>query len=73
MQHFFERYGLFAEPWMPIDLELGVYTSQEFIAKARQGDRFAAESLEVGIPLYDEQFFNDIRKCSLFDTLPADL
>jgi predicted nucleotidyltransferase len=56
-----ERYALFSDPRLPIDLEPRVYTTEEFISKARQGDRFALEALEIGIPLYGEQFFNDVR------------
>jgi len=57
-----ERHVLFAEPRMPIDVEPRVYTTEEFISKVRRGDRFALESLQLGIPLYGEQFFNDLRK-----------
>jgi predicted nucleotidyltransferase len=57
-----ERYALFAEPSMPIDLEPRVYTLDEFISKVLQGDRFAVESLEIGIPLYGERFFKELRE-----------
>jgi len=57
-----ERYALFSEPKMPIDVEPIVYTPDEFAKKVRQGDRLAVESLEIGIPLYGEQFFEDLRK-----------
>jgi predicted nucleotidyltransferase len=56
-----ERYALFSDPKLPIDLEPRVYTTDEFIGKVRQGDRFALEALEIGIPLYGEQFFNKVR------------
>jgi predicted nucleotidyltransferase len=57
-----ERYALFAEPRMPIDVEPRVYTTKEFISKVRQGDRFALESLKIGIPLHGEQFFEDLKR-----------
>jgi len=57
-----ERYALFSEPRMPIDLEPRVYTTEEFINKIRQGDHFALQSLEIGIPLHGEQFFRELRK-----------
>jgi len=57
-----ERYALYAEPKMPIDVEPRVYTTQELVTKIRQGDRFVLESLEVGIPLYGEQFLNDLKQ-----------
>jgi len=57
-----KRYALFSEPTMPIDVEPIVYTPDEFAKKVRQGDRFAVESLKTGIPLYGEQFLNDLRK-----------
>jgi hypothetical protein len=55
-----ERYVLFSEPAMPIDLEPWVYTTEEFISKIRQGDRFATESLQFGIPLFGKEFFEDL-------------
>jgi len=57
-----ERYALFAEPSMPIDVEPRVYTTKEFIGKVRRDDRFAVESLKIGIPLHGEQFFEEIKK-----------
>ena len=57
-----ERYALFSEPKMSIDLEPRVYTPKEFVGMIRQHDRFALESLEVGIPLYGEQFFKDLKR-----------
>lgn len=57
-----ERYALFSEPTMPIDVEPIVYTLDEFVNKVRQGDHLAVESLEIGIPIHGEQFFNDLRK-----------
>ncbi len=59
---FLERYGLFAEPRMPIDIEPRAYTTEEFISAARRGDRYALDSLEIGIPLFGEEFFNELRK-----------
>ena len=49
-----ERYALFSEPKMSIDLEPRAYTPKEFIYMIHQGDRFALESLEIGIPLYGD-------------------
>jgi len=57
-----ERYALYAEPKMPIDVEPRVYTTQELITKIRQADRFVLESLETGIPLYGKQFLNDLKQ-----------
>jgi len=57
-----ERYAPFSEPKMPIDLEPRVYTPEEFTGKIRECDRFALESLEIGIPLYGAEFFKDLRK-----------
>jgi predicted nucleotidyltransferase len=57
-----ERYALFSDPNLTIDLEPRVYTTDEFIRKVRQGDRFALEALEVGIPLHGEQFFKEVRR-----------
>jgi predicted nucleotidyltransferase len=57
-----DRYALFAEQNIAIDVEPRVYTPKEFINKVRHGDRFALESLEIGMPLHGEQFFNDLRE-----------
>jgi predicted nucleotidyltransferase len=57
-----ERYALFSDANLPIDLEPRVYTTDEFISKLRQGDRFALEAIEVGIPLYGERFFKEVRR-----------
>jgi predicted nucleotidyltransferase len=57
-----ERYALFSDPNLPIDLEPRVYTTDEFIRKLGEGDRFALEALEVGIPLYGERFFSSLRE-----------
>ena len=60
--HILERYSLFADPSMPIDLEPRVYTTDEFVSKVRRGDHFAIESIEAGIPLHGERFFKDLRE-----------
>lgn len=39
-----------------------MYTTEEFIRKVRQGDRFAVESLEIGIALRGERFFRELRE-----------
>lgn len=57
-----ERYALFADPSMPIDVEPRVYTTDEFISKVYRRDSFAIESLETGVPLHGEQFFKDLRE-----------
>jgi hypothetical protein len=57
-----ERYALFSDPEFPIDLEPRVYTTKEFVNMIRQGNRFALESLELGIPLHGERFFRDLKK-----------
>jgi predicted nucleotidyltransferase len=56
-----ERYVLFSDPSVPVDLEPRVYTTDEFKNKLRQGDRFVVEALQTGIPLHGKQFLNDIR------------
>ena len=57
-----ERYELFADPTLPVDIEPRVYTTKEFVSKLGQGERFAVESLELGIPLYGERFFEDLKQ-----------
>jgi predicted nucleotidyltransferase len=57
-----ERYALFSNPEFPIDLEPRVYTTKEFVNMIRQGNRFALESLELGVPLHGEPFLRDLKK-----------
>lgn len=59
---FLDRCVLFADAKMPVDLEPRVYTTEEFIRKVQEGDRFAVESIEIGIPLHGERFFNEVRE-----------
>jgi predicted nucleotidyltransferase len=56
-----KRYALFADTSLTIDLEPRVYTTREFLNKVEQRDRFAVECLEVGIPLFGEQFFDSLK------------
>jgi predicted nucleotidyltransferase len=57
-----ERYAIFSDPKFPIDLEPRVYTTNEFVNMIRQDNRFALESLELGVPLYGERFFRELKK-----------
>jgi hypothetical protein len=57
-----ERYALFSDSEFPIDLEPRVYTTREFVKMIRQGNRFALECLEFGVPLHGERFFGDLKK-----------
>jgi hypothetical protein len=57
-----ERYALFPNPEFPIDLEPRVYMTKEFVNMIHQGDRFALESLELGMPLHGEPFLRGLKK-----------
>lgn len=57
-----ERYHLFAEASLPIDIEPRAYSIQEFLKMIRQGDSFAMEALKVGIPLYGEKYFTKLKE-----------
>jgi hypothetical protein len=57
-----ERYALFSDPEFPIDLEPRVYTTKEFVNMIREGNGFALESLELGVPLHGERFLRDLKK-----------
>jgi hypothetical protein len=57
-----ERYALFSDSEFPIDLEPRVYTTKEFLDMIRQGNRFALECLELGVPLHGEPFLRDLKK-----------
>jgi predicted nucleotidyltransferase len=57
-----ERYLLFAESTLSVDVEPRVYTTKEFLRLVQQGDIFALESLRSGIPLYGDQFFRELKE-----------
>jgi len=59
---FLDRTVLFADAKTPVDLEPRVYTTDEFVRKVRDGDPFAMESLDIGIPLHGDRFFNELRE-----------
>jgi hypothetical protein len=59
-----DRYALFADQSLSIDLEPRIFTTEEFLKKIEQGDRFAIESIKIGIPLFGEDFIHDLKlKC----------
>lgn len=57
-----ERFGEFAESSLPVDVEPRVYSVAEFMKMIRQGDHYAIETIKVGIPLYGEKYFKELRK-----------
>jgi hypothetical protein len=57
-----DRYLLFSESGLPVDVEPRAYTTKEYVGLVKRGDRFALESLEIGIPLYGKKFFEDLRE-----------
>lgn len=57
-----ERYQLFAEASLPMDLEPRAYSIEEFLKMIRRGDHFALEALKVGIPLFGESYFEQVKK-----------
>ena len=59
---FLDRIDLFLDPSLPIDLDLRVYTSSEFLGMAREGRRFISELLRYGIVLAGNQKFLDLIK-----------
>ncbi len=56
-----ERYALFAEPTLGIDLEPRIYTTKEFQRKMEEGDLFLEDSLRFGVTLYGHEFFDRLR------------
>jgi hypothetical protein len=56
-----DRYRLFSDSSLSIDIEPRIYTSREFLSKVEQGDHFAIEALEKGIALFGEQFFKNLK------------
>jgi len=57
-----DGYALLVGRNIAIDEQPRACTTKEFINKVRHGDRFALESLEIGIPLHGEQFFRYLRR-----------
>ena len=56
-----DRYTLFQDLSLSIDIEPRIYTTREFISKVEQGDHFAIEALEKGIPLFGAQFLKNLK------------
>jgi len=56
-----DRYALFQDSSLTIDLEPRIYTSSEFLRKVEQGDHFAVEALEEGIPLFGGLFLKKLK------------
>ena len=56
-----DRYTLFQDSSLSIDIEPRIYTTSEFLSKVEQGDHFAIETLERGIPLFGEQFLKNLK------------
>ena len=59
--HVLERYSLFAEADLPIDMEPHTYSPEEFLNMVRDRNHFAIETLRVGIPLYGEKYFRELK------------
>lgn len=57
-----ERYSAFADTSLPVNLEPRVYSVDEFMHMLSQADRFAVEAVKVGIPLYGESYFNELKR-----------
>ena len=58
---FLERYAIFADARMSIDVEPHVYSTEEFLKMAREGNHFAVDAMKIGIPLGGEKFFTDLK------------
>jgi predicted nucleotidyltransferase len=56
-----ERYQLFVDTSLPVDVEPRAYTVEEFLKMVRRGDHFAHEALKVGIPLFGDGYLGELR------------
>jgi predicted nucleotidyltransferase len=56
-----ERYELFAETSLPIEVEPRAYSIEEFLKMVHQGDHFALEALKVGIPLFGDGYLRELK------------
>jgi predicted nucleotidyltransferase len=57
-----DRYAIFAEADLPVDVEPRAYSPEEFLSMVRQGDHFAIETLEVGVSLYGGEYFRGLKQ-----------
>ena len=57
-----DRYAIFAEADLPVDVEPRAYSPEEFLSMVRQGDHFAMETLEVGVSLYGGEYFRGLKQ-----------
>jgi hypothetical protein len=51
-----DRYALFADDSLSIDIEPRVFTTEEFLKMIEERNHFAVESVKRGIPLFGEAF-----------------
>ena len=56
-----ERYTLYADASLSVDVEPRVYTTTELQNEIRQGDHFVIETITKGIPLFGAEFVEALR------------
>ena len=66
-----ERYQLFAEASLPIDVEPRAYSIEEFLKMVRRGDHFAFEALKFGIPLFGDGYLRELKTSVMENQSPS--
>jgi predicted nucleotidyltransferase len=56
-----DRYGIFADDSLSLDVEPRVFTTKEFLKMVRERDRLAIESVVRGIPLFGGAFILNLK------------
>jgi hypothetical protein len=56
-----DRYALFADNTLSVDIEPRIFTTKELLKMIQEGDHFAIESMKKGIPLFGEAFIMDLK------------
>jgi len=56
-----DRYTLFADNGLSIDIEPRIFTTREFLKKIQERDHFTIESVKSGITLFGEAFIADLK------------
>jgi predicted nucleotidyltransferase len=56
-----ERYSMFADTTLPVDVEPRAYSVEEFLRMVHRGDHFALEVLKAGIPLFGDDYLREVK------------
>ena len=56
-----DRYALFIDNSLSVEIEPRIFTTEEFLKMIKTGDHFALDSVMKGIPLFGENFIENLK------------